>query len=55
MNLTRNARGCFLSNPPYGERMNPENIDEIYETFNQLYLIPENYGGIITSFDRQPL
>lgn len=54
MTLTRNPRGCFLSNPPYGERLQPEDIDHIYDRFNELFLIPENYGGIVTSYEWNP-
>lgn len=54
MTLTRNARGCYLSNPPYWQRMAPENLDAIYDTFDALFNMSENYGGIITSYPWEP-
>lgn len=54
MALTRNPRGCYLSNPPYGMRLNPDDLDVIYDTFNELFKMTENYGGIITACDWRP-
>lgn len=54
MHLTRNPHGCYISNPPYGQRMSPDDLDAIYDTFNHLFTTPENYWGIITSYDWQP-
>lgn len=42
------APSCFISNPPYGERMNPDNLQAIYKTFDALFSQEVVYGGIIT-------
>ncbi len=45
---------CIISNPPYGQRMQPENLEDIYKMFDELYQKDEIYGGIITSFPWDP-
>ncbi len=45
---------CFVSNPPYGERLQPENLKTIYDTFEKLFHGTRNYGWIITSYEWQP-
>ena len=37
------AESCFISNPPYGERLLPENIEEIYKTFDTLFMQEKVY------------
>lgn len=45
---------CFISNPPYGERMQPANLAGLYAFFDGLFIQPSVYGGIVTSYERQP-
>ena len=49
--LGEEMRGTLVSNPPYGERLSPADLDEIYKTIATLFRKNKALsGGIITSF-----
>lgn len=46
--------GTLVSNPPYGDRLKPHDLNQIYTTFTRLYQEQDLNWGIITNFDRHP-
>ena len=45
-------KGSLVSNPPYGDRLEVGNIDEIYNHIKSLFKIhKELSGGVVTSYD----
>lgn len=47
--------GTLISNPPYGQRLNPHGLTQLYTALTKIYQSnPDLNGGIITSYDRSP-
>lgn len=50
--LEENITWWVVSNPPYGKRLEEDNIEKLYQTINTFYKKNKDvYGGIITSFE----
>lgn len=49
--IGEDLHGTLVSNPPYGERLQPENITKLYNTIDKLFRVnPELKWGIISSY-----
>ena len=50
--IGRDLSGIMVSNPPYGERLHPDDLDGLYHTIAEVFTTnPKLGGGIITSYD----
>ena len=53
--LDQTMIGTMVSNPPYGQRMQPFGLTQLYTTLTKLYQQNSDLnGGLITSYDRSP-
>lgn len=52
--LDQAMSGTLVSNPPYGDRLNPHDLNQIYTTFTRLYQEQDLNWGIITNYDWHP-
>jgi len=53
--LDQTMFGTMVSNPPYGQRLQPLGLTQLYTTLTKLYQTnPDVNWGIITSYERHP-
>jgi putative N6-adenine-specific DNA methylase len=45
---------CLITNPPYGKRIGDENLEETYDTLENIFHSHNLYGWVITSVDFFP-